>query len=181
MSEVAIYRLRVELTRAPYEDGEGVWRVIEIRGNQTMDQLHGAIFKAFTRWEDHLYSFFMSSDRRDKSKEYVSPFFFEEDEEREGLPQDAASVRLDSLGLTTGSTFDYMFDYGDDWEHKLEVLGLSDEDPSHRYPRVAGRHGASPPQYPESDEAYDDEPDEPPEEDDGPRGRVLPFPRTRSE
>ena len=175
-----IYRLRVELTQSPYEDGEGVWRVIEIRGNQTLDQLHRAIFKAFNRWEAHLYSFYLSKNRRDTSQEYASPYFFEDDEVGTDLPRDAALATLDSLGLTTGSTFDYMFDYGDDWEHRLEVLGFSDEKPTGRYPRIVEKHGASPPQYPEMDEADHDEPDELPDED-GPRGRVLPFPRTRSE
>ncbi len=32
-------------------------RVIEIRGDQTLEQLHQAIFKAYDRWEDHLYEF----------------------------------------------------------------------------------------------------------------------------
>ncbi len=175
-----IYRLRVELTQVPYEDGEAAWRVIGIRGNQTLDQLHRAIFKAFNRWEEHLYTFFMSKDRRDASEEYASPFSFEDAEVDVDLPQDAALARLDSLGLKTGSTFEYVFDYGDDWEHRLEVVHVSDEKPTGRYPQIVERRGDSPPQYPERYEAGDDEPDEPPEEDDSPRGRVLPFPRTRS-
>jgi len=177
---LSIYRLRVELTQSPYADGEGTCRVIEIRGNQTLHQLHGAIFKAFNRWEEHLYSFFMSKNRRDASKEYSSPSFFEDEEEDVDSPHDAASARLDSLDLRVGRTFDYVFDYGDDWEHRLKVLDISDEKPTGRYPRIVERHGASPPQYPERYEADDDEPDEP-AEDLTPRGRVLPFSRKRSE
>jgi hypothetical protein len=32
-------------------------RVIEIRGDQTLEQLHHAIFKAYDRWDEHLYEF----------------------------------------------------------------------------------------------------------------------------
>src|SRR5882724_6013319 len=32
-------------------------RVIEIRGDQTLDQLHGAIFQAYDRWDQHRYEF----------------------------------------------------------------------------------------------------------------------------
>lgn len=145
---VNIYRIRVELTQTPYDEGEGTWRVIELRGNQTLHQLHRAIFKAFDRWEHHLYSFFMSADRRDHTKEYASPEFFEDEDWEEELPQDASTARLDSLGLTTRSTFAYVFDYGDGWEHRLKVLSISDEDPLGRYPRIIEKRGASPPQHP---------------------------------
>jgi hypothetical protein len=32
-------------------------RVIEIRGDQTLEQLHYAIFKAYGRFGDHMYEF----------------------------------------------------------------------------------------------------------------------------
>src|SRR4051794_37133700 len=34
-----------------------VQRVIEIRGDQTLEELHQAIFEAFDRWEQHMYEF----------------------------------------------------------------------------------------------------------------------------
>ena len=32
-------------------------RVIEIRGDQTLEQLHHAIFEAYDRYEEHMYQF----------------------------------------------------------------------------------------------------------------------------
>lgn len=145
---VNIYRLRVELTQAPYDEGEGTWRVVEIRGNQTLHQLHRAIFKAFGRWEHHLYSFYLSANRRDHTQEYASPDFFEAEEWEPDAPRDAGSAKLDSLGLAAGARFWYVFDYGDDWEHRVTVLSISDETPMGRYPRIIERRGASPRQYP---------------------------------
>lgn len=37
--------------------GKEISRVIEIRGDQTLDQLHQAIFEAYDRWEQHAYEF----------------------------------------------------------------------------------------------------------------------------
>ena len=143
-----IYRLRVELTQSPYDEGEGTWRIFEMRGNQNLHQLHRAIFKAFDRWEHHLYSFFMSANRKDHASEYASPDYFEDEEWEEDLPRNARNAKLDSLALTVRSTFEYIFDYGDDWEHRVKVLRISDEKTTGRYPRMIEGQGASPPQYP---------------------------------
>ena len=37
--------------------GKEISRVIEIRGDQTLDQLHHAIFEAYDRWDQHPYEF----------------------------------------------------------------------------------------------------------------------------
>ncbi len=75
-----------------------MWRKIEMRGDQTLEQLHLAIQDAFEFDNDHLYSFFMSGKAWDKKTEYslpegVSPygdFFFggeDEGEVVEALPE----------------------------------------------------------------------------------------------
>jgi hypothetical protein len=50
-----------------------VWRKIELRENQTLEQLHLAIQDAFKFDDDHLYSFFMSGKAWDGSSEYALP------------------------------------------------------------------------------------------------------------
>lgn len=75
-----------------------VWRKIEMRGDQTLEQLHLAIQSAFEFDNDHLYSFFMSGKAWDKKTEYSLPeeetpygnFFFgnePQDEVAESLPE----------------------------------------------------------------------------------------------
>jgi hypothetical protein len=116
----------------------------------------------------------MSPDWRDKTREYVSPYFFEDNEER-SAPRDASRVRITSLALALGDKFDYLFDYGDGWKHGVEVVGISDKQPTGRYPVVVNKHGPSPEQYAPYDESES-------EDDDiltpGP-GSVLPFRRKR--
>jgi hypothetical protein len=55
-----LYVLSVFLTAGPVGEkwaGKVVKRVIEIRGDQTLEDLHHAIFRAYDRWENHMYEF----------------------------------------------------------------------------------------------------------------------------
>ncbi len=61
------YRFRVEL-----EWREEVWRNIEIRGDQTLNDLHYAIQAAFNWDDDHLYAFFLSSGRMRRDDHHPS-------------------------------------------------------------------------------------------------------------
>lgn len=50
-----------------------VWRKIEMRADQTLEELHFAIQNAYEWDTDHLYSFFMSGQAWDGSTEYRLP------------------------------------------------------------------------------------------------------------
>jgi hypothetical protein len=50
-----------------------VWRKIEMRADQTLEELHLAIQAAYDWDADHLYSFFMSGKAWDESTEYRLP------------------------------------------------------------------------------------------------------------
>ncbi len=148
-----IYRLAVEIINYPphsydfMEKNPGILREIEIAGDQSLDQLHATIFKAFDREEMHPYEFRLSSRRNDrKAPRFVDPLVLEEGLDC-GLEYNAEAATLDELGLRRGQTFLYWFDFGDDWWHKIKVLKIGSPEPGRKYPRIAARHGASPPQY----------------------------------
>jgi len=42
----------------------------------------------------------------------------------------------------------FLFDYGDEWRFKVEVIGLGEQMPETDYPRVVATVGTAPPQYP---------------------------------
>ncbi|MDR1534274.1 MAG: plasmid pRiA4b ORF-3 family protein [Planctomycetota bacterium] len=150
-----IYRLAVELTDfPPPADGfmranPGIVREIEIAGDQTLDKLHLAIFKAFDREETHAYEFQFSDKRMDPgAPRYGRPPVPAGDADAEpGL--DAAAITLDELGLAVGQKFLYWFDFGDNWWHRLTVREVGPPVPRRKYPRLAASRGPSPPQYPE--------------------------------
>lgn len=127
-------------------------RTIEIRGDQTLQDLHNTIFEAFDRWDEHLYEFQFGEGPMDpKGKRYVLP---EASEMGSKNPPTGMvdRTRIDSLGLEVGQSFGYWFDFGDDWWHQIDVEAITDQIPSGKFPRVTKRVGKSPPQYDEGDE-----------------------------
>src|SRR5919204_654905 len=70
-----LYTLQVSLTGGPSAEayqGQVISRTIEMRGSQSLHDLHKVIFKAFDRVEEHLYEFNLGQGPRDRSKLYLS-------------------------------------------------------------------------------------------------------------
>ncbi len=131
-----------------------VSRTIQIRGDQTLEDLHHAIFGAFGRFEEHMYEFQFGKGPMDpKGPRYVLPNAYEIDR-REGKPAAGRvdQTTVDSLNLKVGDRFGYWFDFGDDWWHQINVEAIEEKAPSGKLPRVTKRVGKSPPQYAEEDE-----------------------------
>jgi hypothetical protein len=154
-----LYTLNVFLISGNYTDAFArknrvVSRTIQIRGDQTLQDLHRAIFRAYGRWEEHCYEFQFGKRPMDpKGERYVLPMAFEV-ALSEGKPK-AGRVDLttiESLGLKVGQRFGYWFDFGDDWWHQINVAKISNKVPSGRFPRVIKRRGQNPPQYPPLEE-----------------------------
>ncbi|MFC1782260.1 plasmid pRiA4b ORF-3 family protein [Planctomycetota bacterium] len=136
---------------------EDIWRRIAIRGGQTLDDLHEAIFKAFNRFDEHLYSFYFpppgSGSSQNlwsmvkKSTEYTHPYHLEESFGRERKRYNAQKTTIESLPLKPRRVFWYLFDFGDEWWHKIVTEKCDEKPNSGRYPRILEKKGKSPPQY----------------------------------
>jgi len=136
-----------------------VWRRITLRSDQTLEDLHEAIFRAFDRYDEHLYSFYFprpgarGRDRLRSADEYTHPYAAEEPPLLSyRVQRNAAKTRLASLPLRIGQRFHYTFDFGDSWEHEITVEQTDGPVGQRRYPSIIEKHGASPPQYPEVEE-----------------------------
>lgn len=131
---------------------KSVWRRIALRGTQTLDDLHEAIFDAFDRDDEHLYSFYFPKPgskgraRIRDAEEYTCSYAADE------LGAKSTEVKLKSLGLTPKRKFHYLFDFGDEWWHEITVEQTDGPAEKGEYPRVLEKHGASPPQYPDLEE-----------------------------
>jgi hypothetical protein len=142
-----LYVLSIFLQSGPIRERSApkeISRVIEIRGDQTLDQLHDAIFKAYDRWDEHLYEFQFGKRPYDPNGPNYGVSGEDESEKGE---RDARTTTLDDLGLKTGRAFGYWFDFGDDWYHQVQVDRIEQAIPTVSYPRVIKRVGKSPPQY----------------------------------
>jgi hypothetical protein len=61
-------------------------------------------------------------------------------------------VQVGLLELKVGQKFLYLFDYGDNHEFDVTLLSIDPQAKKGKYPRVVGKQGESPPQYPDYDE-----------------------------
>lgn len=157
-----IYLFKVALT-----NNKPVWRRIAVRGNQTLDDLHAAIFRAFDRFDEHLYSFYFPLPgargryRLQGAAEYTHPYNCEADYVGERFDRsqlrNAATTPIATLGLKKGQVFDYLFDFGDSWEHTITVEETDGAPQRGKYPRIVEKHRDSPPQYPDLDDDDDEE------------------------
>ncbi len=151
IQENGLYTMDVCIVGGPVEDdfieqNPIISRTIEIRGDQTLEDLHHEIFDAFDREEEHMYEFQIGGKGPNdpKAKQY-------------GLPGkgdgEASKTTIHSLKLKTDDIFGYWFDFGDDWWHQINLISIKKEIPVGNYPRVVKKVGDSPPQYPD----YEDE------------------------
>ncbi len=154
---VRLYQLEVFLISGPVSPkfaDRVISRTILIRGDQTLEDLHHAIFEAYARWEEHGYEFQFGKGPMDpKGLTYVLPTAFEVGLSKGKRPAGLVDLTIiESLGLEVGRSFGYWFDFGDDWWHQINVKEIKDTVPRGHYPRIIKGQGENPPQYQEEEE-----------------------------
>jgi hypothetical protein len=133
-----------------------LYRDIEIDSGKSLDDLAEGIVGAFDFDLDHAFGFYSKLT----GHYYDSPIKYELFADLEGGESDAKSVRRTKIAQAfpdIGSKMLFLFDYGDQWQFKVEVIGLGEKVPKARYPRVIKSMGTAPPQYPDPDEEFEDE------------------------
>jgi len=127
-----IYSLKVSL------DGSAplIWRRIEIPSEMTLPQLHRAL-QIVMGWENrHLHEF------RIAGKVYAEPD--PEDHHFGRAVLDERRVRVGRLVATVGSSFEYIYDFGDNWRHDILLESISLAAPRKRYPACSAGARSTP-------------------------------------
>jgi hypothetical protein len=127
-----VYRLNVALQGS----SPLIWRRIEVPSHMTLPQLHRTLQIAMG-WENyHLHEF------RIAGKAYGAPDPEDHHFGREVL--DERRARVGKL-LAAGSSFEYIYDFGDNWRHDIMLESILPITPRKRYPVcVAGARSAPP-------------------------------------
>ncbi len=142
---------RYQLKVSPDRQWRRIWRMIEICGCETLDELCSVILTAFDFSHDHMYEFCMTNRMYSRGNYTAAP---------EGPGQPSTRTKIDALGLTEGKIFSLHYDFGDDWIFAIRVMSITDA--PRAKPAVTGAAGHVE-QYPDSfeyefdDEEYDDE------------------------
>jgi len=139
-----------------------VRRVIGIRSEQTLADLQAAIQQSIDWDNDHLYTFYLSGDEGDRRFAINAPGYDDGwgDAVEDRLPP-ASEITIGELGLRTGDSFLYLFDYGDRHLFTLKLRAatamLPEQLQARSYPRLVESRGEAPPQYPtwDDDEIWD--------------------------
>jgi len=152
-ADVRIYTLEVSFlrggpsARADAKGGPAVSRTIQLRGDQTLADLHRATCEAFGRADEQQYEYQFPERPADPAgPRYVVPGAYDVSV-ADGTPAAGRVDRaaLDSLGLEAGRRFTYWVDCGDDWWHQVEVRKVESRAPRGKYPKFTGRAGEYPP------------------------------------
>jgi hypothetical protein len=159
------YTLDVRLVSGPVSEtfarnNAVVARTIQLRADQTLADLHQAIFEAFGRMQDQMYEFQIGPRPNEPEvRRYVLPAAL--DMAAEGMAAPTGTVTdttLACLGLEVGDRFSYWFDFAADWWHQVRVKKIDHKPGRGSYPRIAARVGDNPPQQPPEDLHHDSDP-----------------------
>jgi hypothetical protein len=120
--------LRLEITIEDIQPP--IYRKIDVPNTYTFEQLHHLIQLAFEWTNSHLYEFMNGS-------EMIG------DEE---APVKAAKITLKERFYEPKQRMLYVYDFGDNWEHRIVVEKIFDADPKKHYPTCVSGRRATPPE-----------------------------------
>jgi len=139
MTEPATLIFRASLRARLYRD-------IEVSRSSTLADLAEAIVAAFGFDMDHAYGFYSKLT----GKLFDSPRRFELFADIEwGGSRSVTGTRVIAAFHKVGSAMTFLYDYGDEWRFRVEVIGTRQAQLDANYPSIVSKVGKAPPQYPD--------------------------------
>lgn len=127
-----VYRFKAGLWHRP-----GLWRTVEIQGEQTLAEFDAILRQAFEHDAfDHLGGFWKLV-RRGKGKRFRQVSLGHIDPFGGGS---GSEVQIASLGLEPGQDLKYVYDFGDWIEHRVTLEEIVESEKRAKYPRIVARN-----------------------------------------
>lgn len=126
-----VYQLKITLKGAK----PPIWRRVLVPDNLTLNQLHHVIQIAMGWYDSHLHEFNINNIS------YGAPDFEFMDD-----MADDRKVRLSQVIGKSTRRFRYVYDFGDDWEHVIEIENVLPYEPERTYPVCLAGKRACPPE-----------------------------------
>ena len=128
-----IARVRISLAEIEPE----IWRVVAMPLSMNLKGLHDVIQAVFS-WQDyHLFEF------RVGEKLYGIP---EPEEDFDRKVMHAKLVKLKTLLAKGIARFDYVYDFGDNWNHEIVIESVGEAESALKYPRFLEGARRAPPE-----------------------------------
>lgn len=141
-----IYELKITLS----DVGVSVWRVVQIQKGSDFHDLHDLIQVAF-EWENsHLYEYRVDVSNG-KKIEHVEITDQEIDIDTTFMPVEIETHKLHETTLShwfkkPKDKITYTYDFGDNWEHEIELIQEIEADKNVEYPRCIKAKNYAPPE-----------------------------------
>jgi len=114
-----------------------IWRRFVVPSDMRLSMLHNVIQDVMGWMDSHLHSFMVGD------KHYSQP---DPDFDSYGDVQDESKAKLTDLVRKRKDRFMYEYDYGDGWEHVVEVVSVGPAEPGVKYPVCLAGKRACPPE-----------------------------------
>lgn len=135
-----IFQFKIVLTGTD----PAIWRRIQVPGSYTFWDLHVAIQDSMG-WKDcHLHHFKLKRPHKRKATEIG--IFFDADLDGEVPPLVAWETYIENEFPEPGRTAEYLYDFGDDWTHKILLEGILLREKGQSYPKCIDGARACPPE-----------------------------------
>jgi hypothetical protein len=119
-----------------------VWRIIEVKSNTSLHDLHRIIQVSMGWTNSHLYSFIQ--EIKEQSVEYNLPEYANPDEIYHG--NNPVDFKLKDIFFNEGDKLLYLYDFGDYWEHEVILKGWKYEEAMFGLPACTAGAMACPPE-----------------------------------
>ena len=125
-----VYQLKITLR----DIKPPVWRRIQVK-DCTLTKLH-EIIQTCMGWDGyHLHAFDIGGEQ-----------YSEPDPDGMTEAEDERKVKLSQVVAQGYKKFSYTYDFGDNWDHTIQIEKLLDPEPGVRYPRCTAGKRACPPE-----------------------------------
>lgn len=120
-----VYKFKVTLK------SRTIWRIIEIRDNQTLGEFDRLIRETFHYdSHDHLSGFYKDKIWSAQGYGDIEP----------GGKGEGSKVKINDLGVNIGDQLTYVYDYGSSVMNTIELLEIKEIEPNVSYPRIESRN-----------------------------------------
>jgi hypothetical protein len=142
MAEAETHVFRVSLSRKVYRD-------FEILSAKSLYDLAEQIVRVFNFDFDHAFGFYSKLT----GHVFDSPVRYELFADMgESEARSVKRTRIAEAFPKVGVKMTFHFDYGDDWQFRIEAIGQNRKEPGGKYPRLLKAVGEAPEQYPDPDD-----------------------------